>query len=212
MRFAPAACKNQNFKTYPCFRIVLLIAFEAALAATIAGCTTQVPYNPGPPPPEPQAYVPKPPPTPVVSTTGRAHSERASYYGGELAGHVTKSGETYDPDSLTAASKHLPIGSYAKVTNPTTGKSVVVRINDRGPHVRGRTLDLSERAAKDLGLTHKGVARVKVARISPNTVKAEHHRAASASPTSVSTSGTDTGLTTSGSSAVTGTKDASASP
>ncbi|MGC1190035.1 MAG: septal ring lytic transglycosylase RlpA family protein, partial [Candidatus Binatus sp.] len=89
------------------------------------------------------------------------------------AGHLTASGEPYDPDDLTAASKTLPIGSTVLVTNPTTGKSVKVRINDRGPHVRGRSLDLSTRAAKEIGIADKGVARVKVNRIDSKQAKSK---------------------------------------
>lgn len=63
---------------------------------------------------------------------------------------------------MTAASKTLPLGSVVRVTNPETGRSVNVRINDRGPYVRGRSLDLSRSAARRIGLTRKGVARVKV--------------------------------------------------
>ena len=210
MRFAPASERT----SLPRPGAGLLVAITVGLIAIASGCTTQEAYNPGPPPPEPQAYVPKPLPSPVASTPTRSHTERASYYGGELAGHETRSGETYDPDDLTAASKHLPLGSYAKVTNPTTGKSVVVRINDRGPHVRGRTLDLSERAAKEIGLTHKGVGRVKVAKISPSTAKALQHPDASASPASISPTLADTNSTTAGtaSSPPAGTNDASANP
>ena len=87
---------------------------------------------------------------------------KASWYGPGLAGRKTTSGEAYNPQALTAASKTLPIGSVVKVTNPQNGKSVNVRINDRGPFVRGRSLDLSQRAAEKIGVIHKGVARVKV--------------------------------------------------
>jgi rare lipoprotein A len=82
-----------------------------------------------------------------------------------MAGRLTASGERFDPDALTAASKTLPIGSTVIVTNPKNGKSVRVRINDRGPHVRGRSLDLSRRAAEELGITETGVARLKVQRV-----------------------------------------------
>ena len=88
--------------------------------------------------------------------------EIASWYGPGLAGHTTSTGETFNPDELTAASKTLPIGSRIRVTNPDNGRSVVVRINDRGPFVRGRSLDLSHRAAREIGLTAKGVGRVHV--------------------------------------------------
>jgi peptidoglycan lytic transglycosylase len=93
--------------------------------------------------------------------------------GAEEAGHRTASGERYDPHALTAASKTLPLGSTVLVTNPETGKSVTVRINDRGPYVRGRSLDLSERAAEEIGITKKGVARVKVERVESKPAKKE---------------------------------------
>ena len=91
---------------------------------------------------------------------------RASYQGNEYAGRWTASGEPYDPDALTAASRTLPIGSSVMVTNPATGGSVKVRINDRGGSgVHGRGLDLSMRAAEEIGMTKKGVARVRVKRV-----------------------------------------------
>jgi rare lipoprotein A len=93
--------------------------------------------------------------------------------GEKEAGRRTASGEIYDPDELTAASKTLPIGSMVLVTNPANGKSVKVRINDRGPHVRGRSLDLSKRAAEELGITDQGVARLKIKRIDSKPAKSE---------------------------------------
>jgi rare lipoprotein A (peptidoglycan hydrolase) len=87
----------------------------------------------------------------------------ASWYGPGFVGHTTSTGERFDPNELTAASKTLPLGSRLRVTNPDNGRSVVVRINDRGPFIRGRNLDLSHRAAQQIGLTGKGVGRVQVA-------------------------------------------------
>jgi hypothetical protein len=89
----------------------------------------------------------------------------ASWYGPGLSGHRTSSGERFDPNRLTAASPTLPLGSVVHVTNLSNGRSVNVRINDRGPFVRGRSLDLSHRAAQQIGLTAKGVGRVKVTRV-----------------------------------------------
>ncbi len=85
--------------------------------------------------------------------------------GTEPAGRPTASGEAYDPNDLTAASRTLPLGSTVEVTNPSNGRSVKVRINDRGPYVRGRSIDLSKRAAEEIGLTEKGVGRVKIKRV-----------------------------------------------
>jgi rare lipoprotein A len=86
----------------------------------------------------------------------------ASRYHHELAGGRTASGESYHPDSLTAAHRTLPLGTWVRVTNEGNGRSVVVRINDRGPfRPRSRVLDLSARAADELSVT--GVARVSIA-------------------------------------------------
>jgi peptidoglycan lytic transglycosylase len=133
-----------------------------------ASCSTQQTYQP-PPSVAPQpALVPPPPRASREKSTG---SVRASYQGNEEAGRRTASGEPYDPEALTAASKTLPIGSTVIVTNPMNGKSVIVRINDRGPHVRGRSLDLSRRAAEELGITEKGVARLKVERVDSKSAR-----------------------------------------
>jgi len=89
----------------------------------------------------------------------------ASWYGPGFHGHPTSSGEMYNQQALTAASRTLPLGSHARVTNLTTGRSVVVRINDRGPFVRGRGIDLSRAAAHRIGIDHRGTAQVRVARV-----------------------------------------------
>lgn len=90
------------------------------------------------------------------------HVTRASWYGPGFNGRRTSSGEVFRQNDLTAASKTLPLGSYARVTNVDTGKSVTVRINDRGPFVRGRGIDLSRGAAEKVGIARAGVATVKV--------------------------------------------------
>ena len=87
----------------------------------------------------------------------------ASYYHDYFTGKVTASGERYDPNKLTAAHKSLPIGTMIKVTNLENDKSVIVRVNDRGPYVRNRILDLSKSAATQLGLISNGYARVSYA-------------------------------------------------
>jgi len=91
---------------------------------------------------------------------------KASWYGPGFTGRRTSNGERFNPNLMTAASKTLPLGSVVRVTNPRNGHSVKVRINDCGPFVRGRSLDLSHRAAERLGIARAGVARVKVTRIS----------------------------------------------
>ncbi len=85
----------------------------------------------------------------------------ASVYSEHLNGKPTASGERYDSNSLTAAHRTVPLGAEVRVTNLDNGKSVRVRVNDRGPHIQGRIVDLSSRAAAALGM-RGGVARVKV--------------------------------------------------
>ncbi|WP_411340034.1 septal ring lytic transglycosylase RlpA family protein [Sphingopyxis sp. J-6] len=87
----------------------------------------------------------------------------ASYYGDELAGNRTASGERFNPDELTAAHRTLPFGSMVRVTNTVNGDSVIVRINDRGPFSRGRVIDISHAAARQIGMHRSGTARVKLA-------------------------------------------------
>ncbi len=136
----------------------------------LASCATQQP-QPAPAPVVAPSPPPPAPPPPISAQPSK--TVRASYQGRQAAGRPTASGEPYDPDELTAASKIYPIGSILLVTNPANGKSVKVRINDRGPHVRGRSLDLSKRAAEELGITEKGVARLKVKRLNSNPAKSE---------------------------------------
>ncbi|OGU68099.1 MAG: hypothetical protein A2W30_08160 [Ignavibacteria bacterium RBG_16_36_9] len=87
---------------------------------------------------------------------------KASWYGPKFHGKFTANGEVYDQMALTAAHKYLSFGTLLKITYPKNGKSVIVRINDRGPYIEGRELDLSKGAAIELGILAKGVARVKI--------------------------------------------------
>ena len=87
----------------------------------------------------------------------------ASYYGNELAGNRTASGERFNPAQLTAAHRSLPFGSMVRVTNTSNGDSVIVRINDRGPFAHGRVIDVSHAAAREIGMHRSGTARVKLA-------------------------------------------------
>ena len=84
----------------------------------------------------------------------------ASWYGEQFQGRQTSSGELFDLNKLTAAHKTLPLGCMVKLKAVSTGKSVVVRINDRGPWIKGRDFDLSEAAALALGIHNRGVAAV----------------------------------------------------
>jgi len=86
----------------------------------------------------------------------------ASWYGPAFHGKKTASGEDFDQNELTAAHRTLPLGSRVRVTNLTNDKSVNVEINDRGPYVGGRIIDLSRAAAKALGMLEDGLARVRI--------------------------------------------------
>lgn len=93
----------------------------------------------------------------------------ASWYGGKFQGRQTASGEIFDTNKLTAAHKTLPFGTEVEVTNLDTGKSVQVRINDRGPFVEGRIIDLSRAAAAEIGMMGTGIAPVKVEIVKAHT-------------------------------------------
>jgi len=86
----------------------------------------------------------------------------ASWYGQRHQGLATASGEAFDMNKLTAAHRTLPFGTRLKVTNVENGRSVVVRVNDRGPWVNDRVLDLSQAAAKSLGMLGDGVTKVEI--------------------------------------------------
>lgn len=99
-------------------------------------------------------------------TDAKVYTEtgEASWYGGDdgFAGRATANGETFDPGELTCAHRTLPFGAMIEVRNLDTGKRAVLRVNDRGPFIRGRMLDVSERAAKDLGMHGRGTSRVRI--------------------------------------------------
>ena len=87
---------------------------------------------------------------------------KASYYGNEFEGRSTANGDTFSNREFTAAHKSLPFGSMVRVTNIANNKSVIVRINDRGPYAPGRVIDLSKRAAEELDMIRAGVIDVKI--------------------------------------------------
>jgi rare lipoprotein A len=93
----------------------------------------------------------------------RTETGMASFYANKHNGKKTANGERYQHTKLTAAHKTLPFGTMVKVTNLSNGKTVEVRINDRGPFVRGRIIDLSRSAAKQIDMIRAGVTRVKIA-------------------------------------------------
>lgn len=96
------------------------------------------------------------------ASSGHSETGQASYYGNEFHGRKTASGEPFDQAKLTAAHRTLPFGTRLKVTNTQTGKSVQVRVNDRGPFVKGRVIDLSSSAFKTIASLNAGVVPVRI--------------------------------------------------
>jgi rare lipoprotein A len=94
----------------------------------------------------------------------------ASWYGKQFHGRLTANGETYDMFQFTAASRTLPMGTMVKVTNLRTGKWIVVKVNDRGPYVGNRIMDVSYGAAQMMGFRQRGLERVKLEVIDPETI------------------------------------------
>jgi rare lipoprotein A len=100
---------------------------------------------------------------PMLSGEGSLLAEgKASYYSSNLHGRKTASGESFNHTHFTAAHRSLPFGTNVKVINLENGKNVVVRINDRGPHLKGRIIDVSPAAAKEIGLFGNGTAKVRI--------------------------------------------------
>jgi rare lipoprotein A len=154
------------------FRAIFRPALAAAACLAAASCATA----PKPPPPQQPVAVP---PSAGVYKIGQPYQVDnvwyypreqpdydetgiASWYGPDFYGKRTANGEMYDGDLLTAAHKTLPMPVNVRVTNLDNGKSLVVRVNDRGPYARGRIIDLSKRAAELLDVVQTGTARVRV--------------------------------------------------
>ena len=141
--------------------------FTVIMALFVAfGCAGRTP-TPEPPPPGKPGY-PKPYKVlgkwyqPLPHAEGFRQNGIASWYGREFHGKKTSNGEIYNMYAMTAAHKTLPLGTYVRVSNPGNNRSAVVRINDRGPFVRGRIIDLSFAAADDIGIVDSGTAWVEV--------------------------------------------------
>ena len=100
----------------------------------------------------------------IICSCGKfvTQTGKASFYSDGLSGSKTANGEKYKPTEYTAAHKKLPFGTKVTVTNTANGKSVTVRVNDRGPYVAGRIIDVSKIAAKELGMVNAGVVKVKI--------------------------------------------------
>ncbi|MDE2230214.1 MAG: septal ring lytic transglycosylase RlpA family protein [Alphaproteobacteria bacterium] len=144
--------------------VVAGLVFGCSLVAALGGSATGV-LNTAPHatsvtvvlPPDPQRAVAKV--LPSRPKHGKVLRGVASWYGGPVF-HVTANGERFRPNTLAAASRTLPFNTHVRVTNLRNGRSVVVRINDRGPYVRGRVIDLTPKAAARLHMKHNGIAPV----------------------------------------------------
>ncbi|MFO7497447.1 MAG: septal ring lytic transglycosylase RlpA family protein [Desulfobacterales bacterium] len=153
-----------------------LLAIAAAWVLMGAGCSTPLltpPPGPAAPPaaegPPPAVQAPPKPYQvygtwyqPLIHARGFTEKGRASWYGEKFHGRRTSNGEIYDMYALTAAHKTLPFDTYVKVRNLDNNRGVVVKINDRGPFVSGRIIDLSYTAAKEIGMLGPGTAPVEV--------------------------------------------------
>lgn len=112
---------------------------------------------------------------PIPSAVGYAEKGIASWYGKKFHGKKTSNGEIYNMYSMTAAHKTLPMNTSLLVTNIKNGKQIVVRVNDRGPFVQGRIVDLSYHAANEIGMTHAGVAQVHIQAISKEKITVDKY-------------------------------------
>jgi rare lipoprotein A len=137
------------------FRLPLVLVLTS-----LAGCASQPPPTPSP---TPAPSISQAAPEPSFTQTGLA-----SFYGRAHDGKITASGESFNPEDFTAAHRTLALGSRVQVTNLENGQAVTVKITDRGPFVRGRIIDLSLAAARALGMTEKGVTRVRLEAVGAN--------------------------------------------
>jgi len=99
---------------------------------------------------------------PLASAGGFVQTGIASWYGGKFHGRKTSNGETYNMYAMTAAHKTLPVNTWVRVHNLENNREIVVRINDRGPFIRGRIIDLSYKGAQKIGIVRSGTAKVKI--------------------------------------------------
>jgi len=147
--------KVRAFARYASFFVVLLFALHCTSPRSSVAMPKPLGLPPGNPPDD----------LPVEGSKVYTERGQASWYGGDgdgFAGEITASGETYDPAALTCAHRTLPFGTVVEVENLANGRRTILRVNDRGPFIRGRILDMSQRGAKDLGLLHHGVANVRL--------------------------------------------------
>ncbi len=177
--------------TRPSGRHLILATSLVTLVALVAGCASPPPRQP--PTPKRPVYSPAPKPQtkarkpatqksykvmgkwyhPVDQASGFTQTGKASWYGKKFHGRKTSNGERYDMYGLSAAHKTLPMGTWVRVNNRDNGRTLDVRINDRGPFVAGRIIDLSFGAAKKLGVVGPGTARVKITALGSRVAAAQ---------------------------------------
>lgn len=168
---------NQPHKARRIARIGFALATAAMLVAPASSAIAEsklAPAKAAAEAPAPAAIVAAPASTTPVAALPQSLEQdfetikggTASFYGHSLRGARTASGERFNPDDLTAAHPSLPFGTKLRVTNALTGDSVMVRINDRGPFHSNRVIDLSEAAAKEIGIARMGSGKVELAVLS----------------------------------------------
>jgi len=155
----------RRFIPIPAYGCAALTAFMlVAACAEKEFPVASVPAPPVAPAPAPAPAPPPPPPALPPASPGPAFRQTglASWYGNDFQGRKTASGEVFDMHGLSAAHRTLPLGTVIRVTNLDNARSVTVRVNDRGPFVPNRVLELSYAAARELGFTAQGIARVAI--------------------------------------------------
>ena len=168
---SPGAVMNGIRKNFRRKRLTPLLIVFIAVLYLICGCATSAS-----PPPKRSPGHPKPYKVfgqwyqPLPDSKGFRQRGIASWYGKDFHGKKTSNGEIYNMYAMTAAHKTLPLGTYVRVHNLENNRRVDVRINDRGPFVRGRIIDLSYSAADDIGIVGPGTARVEVIALATPTV------------------------------------------
>jgi rare lipoprotein A (RlpA)-like double-psi beta-barrel protein len=150
----PASSLRRSCITHWQYEWMRMLLCCLLVTSVVVSCTSRSTV----PPPTP----PSPPPDTTPTPSFRIQYGLASWYGRERHGRRTASGEIFDTYQLVAAHRTAPFGTYALVTNLTNGRTVQVRINDRGPSIAGRLVDLSYAAARQLDMVQIGVTRVKI--------------------------------------------------
>jgi rare lipoprotein A len=149
-------------------------AVATAIVLLIAGAALAQQPSPAPAPaaaPAPAPAAAPPPPSPAAAPAGDVSEGKLAWYGRKFAGRKTASGQRYDPNALTMAHKTLPFGTRVKVTNVKNGRSVVLRVNDRGPTQADRVGDVSLAAAQRLRMQRSGVIDAKLEVVSAAAAK-----------------------------------------